>query len=457
MGNIATFSAPGKGTVTYTYDNQGQLLKAAGNTTYTYTYDGAGNILTANGHTYTYGDATWKDLLTAFDGQSIFYDSIGNPTSYYNGTRWNFTWANGRTLASASDGTSSLTYTYDANGLRTAKIANGITQVYNYDNYVSGKLMRMLWGTFLENNIDFFYDVNGAPYAMRYNGTAYYYITNLQGDVMKLVDANGNVVASYEYDPYGKVLSATGPMADANPLRYRGYVYDTETGLYYVSSRYYDPEIGRFISADEFTSTGQGTVGCNMFAYCGNNPVSRVDYCGRFWDTAFDIVSLCFSIAEVAANPADLWAWAGLAGDIVDLVPFVTGVGETTKAVGATVKVANAVDNTYDTIKIVKAADFTDDALDAIRSLDKVGNATRSTASAGRRIHKGYKTGYEFVEGMTKEAVRGKNRLDFLDDVNKIIYELKPNNPRGLRDGIRQLQRYNNTLGGGYKLLLELY
>lgn len=106
---------------------------------------------------------------------------------------------------------------------------------------------------------------------------------------------------------------------------------------------------------------------------------------------------------------------------------------------------------------VIKAADFTDDALDAIRSLDKVGNATRSTASAGRRIHKGYKTGYEFVESMTKEAVRGKNRLDFLDDVNKIIYELKPNNPRGLRDGIRQLQRYNNTLGGGYKLLLELY
>ena len=86
MGNIATFSAPGKGTVTYTYDNQGQLLKAAGDTTYTYTYDGAGNLLTASDgtvtHSYTYGDATWKDLLTAFDGNSISYDAIGNPTSY---------------------------------------------------------------------------------------------------------------------------------------------------------------------------------------------------------------------------------------------------------------------------------------------------------------------------------------------------------------------------------------
>ena len=96
MGNIATFSAPGKGTFTYTYDNQGQLLKAAGDTNYTYTYDGAGNILTASDgtttHSYTYGDTDWKDLLTGFDGQAITYDAIGNPTSYFNGTRWNFTW-----------------------------------------------------------------------------------------------------------------------------------------------------------------------------------------------------------------------------------------------------------------------------------------------------------------------------------------------------------------------------
>ena len=148
MGNIATYSAPGKGTVTYTYDNQGQLLSAAGDTTYTYTYDGAGNILTANGHTYTYGDATWKDLLTAFDGNSISYDAIGNPTSYYNGTRWNFTWANGQSLATASDGTNSLSFAY----------------------YAGGKLMRE---TYCSNTLDFFYDANGAPYAMKYNGTVY--------------------------------------------------------------------------------------------------------------------------------------------------------------------------------------------------------------------------------------------------------------------------------------------
>lgn len=142
MGNIATYSAPGKATVTYTYDNQGQLLKAAGDTTYTYTYtyDGAGNILTANGHTYTYGDATWKDLLTAYDGNSITYDVIGNPTSYYNGTRWTMTWANGRSLATASKSGTSPSFAYDASGLRTSKTVNGTTYRYYY---ASGKLMRM--------------------------------------------------------------------------------------------------------------------------------------------------------------------------------------------------------------------------------------------------------------------------------------------------------------------------
>ena len=281
MGNIATFSAPGKGTVTYTYDNQGQLLKAAGDTNYTYTYDGAGNILTASDgtatHSYTYGDTNWKDLLTAFNGQTITYDAIGNPTSYCNGTRWAMTWENGRSLATASDGTNSLSFTYDASGLRTSKTVNGTTYRYYY---AGGKLMRMSWGA---NILDFFYDESGLPYAMKYNGTVYYYVTNLQGDVMRIVNASGTVMASYDYDPYGKVLSATGTLADLNPLRYRGYVYDQETGFYYLNSRYYDPAVGRFINADSYATTGQGIIDHNMFAYCGNNPLNRVDSEGTFW------------------------------------------------------------------------------------------------------------------------------------------------------------------------------
>lgn len=276
LGNIATYSAPGKGTVTYSYDALGQLLSAVGDQTYTYTYDSAGNILTANGHTYAYGDSGWKDLLTAYDGQTISYDDIGNPYSYYNGTRWTFTWENGRSLATATDGTTNISYAYDANGLRTGKTVGNVTHNYLY---ASGQLLRETYG---DNTVDFFYDASGYPYSLKYNGVSYYYITNLQGDVMYLVDAQGNTVASYDYDPYGNIISATGTMAEINPLRYRGYYYDTELEMYYLQSRYYDPQIGRFINADDVSMLGvSGTViGYNLFGYCENNPVNMIDLFG---------------------------------------------------------------------------------------------------------------------------------------------------------------------------------
>ena len=107
---------------------------------------------------------------------------------------------------------------------------------------------------------------------------------------MRLVDATGATVANYKYDPYGKLLSVTDAngiaitgathIANLNPLRYRGYYYDTETGWYYLQSRYYDPILKRFLNADTYASTGQGFLGYNMFAYCGNNPVNASDPSG---------------------------------------------------------------------------------------------------------------------------------------------------------------------------------
>ena len=121
-----------------------------------------------------------------------------------------------------------------------------------------------------------------------------YYVTNLQGDILHIVDASGVPVVSYTYSPYGKVLGTTGTLASTlgvdNPLRYRGYYYDTESGLYYLQSRYYDPATCRFINADAFTSTGQGILGCNMFAYCNNNPVVFKDAGGTApWPTTVAI------------------------------------------------------------------------------------------------------------------------------------------------------------------------
>ena len=197
--------------------------------------------------------------------------------------------------------------------------------------------------------LEFFYDESGAPYGFSYKSSStaapamYYYVTNLQGDVTNVLDASGNTVASYTYNAWGKVLSSSGSMASINPLRYRGYYFDSDTGLYYLKSRYYDPQLARFINADDIVSTGQSFSGCNTFAYCGNNPVIRIDAAGRAFETVLDVISLTFSIADVVANPANPWAWAGLAGDIADvMIPFVGGIGETIKAVGATRKLVKA-------------------------------------------------------------------------------------------------------------------
>ena len=114
---------------------------------------------------------------------------------------------------------------------------------------------------------------------------------------MSIVDEQGNVVASYQYDPYGNVISATGDLADINPLRYRSYYYDTESSLYYLQSRYYDPELGRFLNADSYASTGQGVLGNNMFAYCNNNPICRSDPSGDLWAEIIVAAIMCIILA----------------------------------------------------------------------------------------------------------------------------------------------------------------
>ena len=401
---------------------------------------------------YRHDNTNWGDLLTGYNGKTITSDTIGNMLS--DGT-WTYTWEHGRELATMSNGSTTWTNTYNADGLRT-KRTNGST-TYNYI-YNGSSLSQMTVGS---NTLYFAYDASGTPMSVTYNRTNYYYATNVQGDVTAILNTSGTAVVQYTYDAWGKILTTTGSMASTlgahNPLRYRGYVYDTETTLYYLQSRYYSPAMGRFISGDIFTSTGQGLEGNNNFVYCGNNPVSRIDSLGTFWDTIFDVASLCCSVGEVIVNPTNVWSWVGLAGDIIDLVPLVSGVGETAKIIGATITITNKADNVTDTIKLVKASEFTEDAAKAIKNLDKVNGATRSTAATGRAIHAGYKTGYETVEKMTKEAVRGNNRIDFLDDAGKVIYELKPFNKNGLKAGIKQLRRYNNALGGNYSMVLEFY
>ena len=263
---------------TYGYDQQGQLTSATvGGTRYEYSYDTAGNLITktdgGTSHSYTYGNGAWRDLLTAYDGKSITY-SGGNPTKYYNGST--FTWTQGRKLATAKVGNTNISYTYDMAGVRSSKTV-GSTK-YDFTT-LSGLVIRQTGGG---KTIDFVYDENNQPLAMKYNNTLYYYVLNAQGDVVRIVNSSRSVVASYTYDPCGKLLSSSGTLADINPLRYRGYYYDSETGFYYLQSRYYDPEIGRFINADSYASTdATGLLSTNMFAYCENDPVNKSDPTGE--------------------------------------------------------------------------------------------------------------------------------------------------------------------------------
>ena len=280
-GRLVKILDSGSSTTTraiYGYDQQGQLTSATvGGTRYTYTYDTAGNIQSKKvGSTttnYTYGNSAWRDLLTAYDGKSITY-SGGNPTKYYNGST--FTWTQGRKLATAKVGNTNISYTYDMAGVRSSKTVGSTT--YKYTT-LSGLVTRQTGGN---ATIDFVYDESNQPLAMKYNGKVYYYVLNAQGDVVRIVDGSRNVVASYSYDPWGKLLSSSGTLANVNPLRYRGYYYDSETGFYYLQSRYYDPAIGRFINADSYASTdATGLLSTNMFAYCENDPVNKSDPTGE--------------------------------------------------------------------------------------------------------------------------------------------------------------------------------
>ena len=133
---------------------------------------------------------------------------------------------------------------------------------------------------------------------VNYNGTYYYYVRNGQNDIIRLIDGESNTVVEYAYDSWGRQISCTGSLASTlgaqNPFRYRAYVYDAETGFYYLQSRYYDPTVGRFISADVFLSTGQGVLGHNAYSYCGDNPVSRIDCNGASWEDFWEWLKSLF-------------------------------------------------------------------------------------------------------------------------------------------------------------------
>lgn len=231
---------------------------------------------------YTYGDTAWKDKMTTYDGVYVTYDEIGNPLT---DGEWTYTWTQGRKLATMAKSGTSVSYKYNSDGIRTEKTVDGVKTVYNV---VGDKVTWEKTGTANPNY--YLYDASGMLWAIQYhNGSSYatyFYVRNAQGDIIKLIDKDGVVKVTYDYDAWGNLLRTDGDFAttlgEANPYRYRGYRYDEETGLYSLSSRYYDPTTGRFINADAVIGTPGDLTGENMFAYCRNNPVMKTDSTGMW-------------------------------------------------------------------------------------------------------------------------------------------------------------------------------
>ena len=272
----------------YKYNNYGQLVEAINymnGTTEKYTYDMYNNIQKVDLYDsesisvlksdyYVYNDREYSDRLSKYNGESILYDEIGNPLEYINGI--SLTWT-GRWLDTVNGHEVAANYTYSSSGVRTSKEVNGEKTIFFYDGkdvVAEERNGECIW---------YIYDDTTEVIGFIYKDQDYYYIKNTTKDVLSIVDNTGNVICSYSYDAWGKVTDICGDtfIANMNPYRYKSYYYDMETGWYFLQTRYYDPEIRRFISMDDASDVADEEIDPNLYAYCCGDPVNLSDPTGE--------------------------------------------------------------------------------------------------------------------------------------------------------------------------------
>ena len=315
-GNITSIKESGKILYEYTYDAHGRLTGQKDytiNECHEYVYNTTGNIhadwkypLDGNGSKISsqgsvkyseYERGQWPDQLTSYDGNSISYDDIGNPLEYWNGMK--FQWKTGRQLEMiVLDKGLEVRYKYNKDGLRTYKETEQTTTDYEWDE---NRLIRetvTYKATGKKYDVWYFFDANNQVAGFEYSEisgmdnslkkTRVYYEKNAQGDVIGLLDSRGAEIAKYSYDAWGNVTSKMcyegyeTPYA-LNHITYRGYYRDDESGFYYLQSRYYDAEVGRFLNADdvEYLDSGNIVAKNNLYCYCSSNPVKYIDEEGK--------------------------------------------------------------------------------------------------------------------------------------------------------------------------------
>lgn len=384
----------------YTYDEANQLTRVDDNVrgkTYVYTYDKGGNRVSEKIYNYTLSNTlgtaqqtiestygyltTWKDRLSSYNGNTITYDAAGNPIKYGNTT---YVWS-GKQLIEIQPGDGTKTqFSYDADGLRTQKRQyNTDGKLDYYVDYVwqNGKLTQQVM-TLMGYNADgstvkirpintkFVYDGNSdQPTACFVGEMQMLFVRNLQGDIIAVVNADGEVLVNFTYDAWGNVESTVSEGQEEGlatliplfcPLTYRGYNYDFTTGLYYLQSRYYNPEWGRFMNVDDTSillATQGETHNANLFAYCSNNPVNRADYTGKLFENLTDnFLSSFVDLVEIIAN--DYYVGRGPKNGFIEweIVPGKTNL------YNLKIKFVNeAFPNIYSTVKecFLKSADLT--------------------------------------------------------------------------------------------------
>ena len=305
VGNITKITS-GTKVIIYQYDELNQLIRENNGvlgTTVLYTYDAGGNMTSRKTYAYTEGTPQtlqknetlsyrtdgWRDQLVSWNGYRYVYDAGGNPT-LLRGVP--LTWGEGRRLKKVNLSWGTVDFAYDSDGKRVRKTSGGNTTTYYYNgNVLSGLVRRAVGSTGVGTTVQFVYDTQGKPFMLRLNGkTDYFYLYNGLGDVVGLIDSSNKVVVRYQYNSWGKVTSTQDTsgvsLATLNSFRYRKYVYDPETGLYCLGSRYYDPEVGRFVNADRIkfaVTLGRYYVNRqNLYQYCFNNPIMLNDKFGSW-------------------------------------------------------------------------------------------------------------------------------------------------------------------------------
>ena len=245
---------------------------------------------------------TYKDLLTSVNGVTITYDETTlNPISIGNDITLSF---KGRDLSEYIDVTNNIhnKYFYDHNGNRVLKEEfdsnNNLVKSTRYYYDDKGKMIQQDDGTY---KLTFLYDELDQLYGFIYNNNRYYYVKNVLGNILAIIDNNKSKVVEYSYNAWGEVTSTGGTLAHINPFRYKSYYYDSDIKMYYCKSRYYVPSWKRWLNADspEYLDN-KDTNNLNLFVYCGNEPIDKYDPIGFFsWGIPILIISVVAIIATI--------------------------------------------------------------------------------------------------------------------------------------------------------------